>query len=926
MMREHDEEDVLTVREQSTMDIIIRVIMILICTMMKKYFAFISYKREDEKWAQWLQHELEHYRLPLNIRQTNTKIPKEIRPVFKDTSDLSAGVLVEEIQHALEQSKYLLVICSPRASKSEWVGKEVQSFIDMGRSKYIIPFIVGGKPFADQTDEECFPLALRQLSQEEELLGVNINEVGREAAVVKTVARMFGLEFDSLWQRRERERRRKNQTRLGLAATFTLCVMGIAAWIWYQNIQLEESNWRMMENQARAVAEKANQLTEAGDPFTAQLLALSILPEDTLHPERPYVVEAEAALRRAVNYDYAMVEYPEGINLFSDFSYDGKKIVSVSNRGQKDLLLSDFNVLTGEKQTICVDNKPRLSCASFSSDGKSVAVGFDTYHGFIGVYDIETGHEIWYQKALPFCVLSVDYSRDGRWVATTSYHGDINILDAKTGRTVKELEGIYHVSFSPNSELLAAFIGGTQDVVLYRTTSWERVGVLHWTEPMIKVRAYDTFAFSHDSQKLAIGTRGGKIMIWDVNQKALLESWQAHTTAISSVAWSPDNRYVALGTNDGKVQIWRDNGTLVKSNDRHKSKIKSISFSSDGSLLQSTEDNINQFVQRITDEVVSELETPNIIESSYNSDGSLLKLKEREKGLHDEHDSCVIHIWDTKEKTCIRSLKNPYTQQEIFYQDNYLLLTNLNSGGLYNWNYKTGKLSERCQLPTIKKDKTSPVFTDKERVMAISHIQGDSILLIGDVDTNSKLYTINIGKRYIEDVCISPDGKLLVVLDREGTWVYDLKTASFLRQIPALITADHLCISPNSKIVAIRNRVGSELYEIETGKLLCSLPEGGRVIFSPDCRLIALGKGKMDDVEIRDVHSGILLAVLHCKDGALTLPTFSPDGTKILISSYLGGKTWEMAYPALSDLIKEMKKRFNNRELTEKEKEKFYLK
>jgi len=229
-------------------------------------------------------------------------------------------------------------------------------------------------------------------------------------------------------------------------------------------------------------------------------------------------------------------------------------------------------------------------------------------------------------------------------------------------------------------------------------------------------------------------------------------------------------------------------------------------------------------------------------------------------------------------------------------------------------------------LPTIKKDKTSPVFTDKERVMAISHIQGDSILLIGDVDTNSKLYTINIGKRYIEDVCISPDGKLLVVLDREGTWVYDLKTASFLRQIPALITADHLCISPNSKIVAIRNRVGSELYEIETGKLLCSLPEGGRVIFSPDCRLIALGKGKMDDVEIRDVHSGILLAVLHCKDGALTLPTFSPDGTKILISSYLGGKTWEMAYPALSDLIKEMKKRFNNRELTEKEKEKFYLK
>ena len=30
----------------------------------KKYFAFISYKREDEEWAKWLQHKLEHYKSP----------------------------------------------------------------------------------------------------------------------------------------------------------------------------------------------------------------------------------------------------------------------------------------------------------------------------------------------------------------------------------------------------------------------------------------------------------------------------------------------------------------------------------------------------------------------------------------------------------------------------------------------------------------------------------------------------------------------------------------------------------------------------------------------------------------------------------------------------------------------------------------------
>ena len=33
----------------------------------KEYYAFISYKREDEKWAKWLQHKLEHYKFPTSL-------------------------------------------------------------------------------------------------------------------------------------------------------------------------------------------------------------------------------------------------------------------------------------------------------------------------------------------------------------------------------------------------------------------------------------------------------------------------------------------------------------------------------------------------------------------------------------------------------------------------------------------------------------------------------------------------------------------------------------------------------------------------------------------------------------------------------------------------------------------------------------------
>ena len=36
-------------------------------------YAFISYKREDEKWAKWLQRKLESYKLPVVIREEINK-------------------------------------------------------------------------------------------------------------------------------------------------------------------------------------------------------------------------------------------------------------------------------------------------------------------------------------------------------------------------------------------------------------------------------------------------------------------------------------------------------------------------------------------------------------------------------------------------------------------------------------------------------------------------------------------------------------------------------------------------------------------------------------------------------------------------------------------------------------------------------------
>lgn len=194
--------------------------------MERKNFAFISYNHKDVKWAKWLQKNLENYKLPTEIHN-EFEDSRFIRPVFRDQTDLNTGVLGNVLRDNLEASKYLIVLCSPNSAKSEWVSKEVQSFIEWGRLDCIIPLIVDGQPNCYNPDLECFPRYLKEYTQshpEAELLGVSIAEVGQEKAFVRVVSKMLGVSFDTLWKRHERERRRRIILNIlsGIAAAFLL--------------------------------------------------------------------------------------------------------------------------------------------------------------------------------------------------------------------------------------------------------------------------------------------------------------------------------------------------------------------------------------------------------------------------------------------------------------------------------------------------------------------------------------------------------------------------------------------------------------------------------------------------------------------------------------------------------------------------------
>ena len=393
-----------------------------------QYFAFISYQRKDEDWAEWLQHQLEHYHLPANVAADNPDIPQEIRPLFRDKTELAGGILANEIRSALESSRFLIVLCSPNSAKSEWVDKEVQTFINMGRVAQIIPLIIGGMPYDDE--QECFTPTLRQLRKtDNELLGINIAEMGREVASIKVIAQMLGLKFDSLWQRYEREKEEEHQRML-------------------------ETIRKIRIGQSRFVAEKASDLVNLGDSYLARRLLLKVLPTKE-QPDWPYTVEADAAMRKACQFKCGVLKGHLGNVQYAVFSPNGKYIVSSSN--DRNILVWDAE--TGRELRKLEGHTKSVLSTSFSIDGKQIASA--SLDQTIRIWDAGTGKVLRVLKGHQGAVNSVAYASNNKFLVSASNDKTVRIWDLQSGQEILKMEGhtdwVTSASFSPDCKRIASF-------------------------------------------------------------------------------------------------------------------------------------------------------------------------------------------------------------------------------------------------------------------------------------------------------------------------------------------------------------------------------------------------------------------------------------------------------------------------------------
>lgn len=215
-----------------------------------KYFAFLSFQSADSKEALRMQRALETYRLPYAVSRRH-HLPRRLGQCFCYLTDISLREeLMHELQARLAESKYLIVLCSPRSAKSSFVNGGIERFIELGRRDRIIPLIVEGVPYSGNPDTECYPEALRRHFpkssnpfEDHQILGVNIHEEGvsarraRQRAVVMVMARMLDLNFEDLWQR---ELKRRRQRVIALTS-MSLLVLSTIALTWFFSRSFDQS-------------------------------------------------------------------------------------------------------------------------------------------------------------------------------------------------------------------------------------------------------------------------------------------------------------------------------------------------------------------------------------------------------------------------------------------------------------------------------------------------------------------------------------------------------------------------------------------------------------------------------------------------------------------------------------------------------------
>jgi hypothetical protein len=258
-----------------------------------RYSAFVSYNHAlDGKLAPALQAEIEKFGKPwYRIRSIR---------LFRDATNLSvAPGLWDRIEHALDDSAYLIVLASPDAASSRWVKKEVAHWLSIRSASTILIALTGGrlawddaKSDFDWSETDALPSELRGVFDREPLyvdmrwardptLQLSVREPRFAQAILSLSATITGRSMDELGGDAVRNHRIARRWAIGAISTVTtlaVTALTLTYLVLRAEQQAEARNSEALRRESLRLSLAADAETAVGNSTDGASLALAALP------------------------------------------------------------------------------------------------------------------------------------------------------------------------------------------------------------------------------------------------------------------------------------------------------------------------------------------------------------------------------------------------------------------------------------------------------------------------------------------------------------------------------------------------------------------------------------------------------------------------------------------------------------------------
>jgi WD40 repeat protein len=280
----------------------------------------------------------------------------------------------------------------------------------------------------------------------------------------------------------------------------------------------------------------------------------------------------------------------------ADLSPDAQRVVTTST--EKTVRLWD--VATG-KLLFELDGHPdTIPSAEFSPDGKRIVT---TSGPLVWIWDSGTGRRV--AELRHADTMTVNLSRDGRWVVTTSDNKTIRVWDMSSGAKVAEMphsDVVNWAEFSPDGKYVVSASGDAARI-------WEaKTGGL-----IAELRGHHGWVtmarFSPDGKRIVTVGTDWRVRLWDASSGQSIADLGGHKNRIFSAEFSPDSARLVTASKDKTACIWEaaSGKSLVKLVG-HWNSVVSARFSPDGKLVvTASADGTGRIWDATTGERVAEL-------------------------------------------------------------------------------------------------------------------------------------------------------------------------------------------------------------------------------------------------------------------------------------------------------------------------------